>query len=73
MAFLHQLKSSQQKTKKQTVQLTELNGQKTPGQATTAKQAKKRQASPPEYDIGSGLSQCGFKRHTDIMTSRLVL
>ena len=42
------------------------NGQKTPGQATTAKQAKKRQASPPEYDIESGLIQsdaiCTFLR-----------
>ena len=32
---------------------------KTPCQATTAKQAKKRRASPPEYDIGSGLGQSG--------------
>ena len=37
------------------------NGQKTPCQATTAKQAKKRRASPPEYDIGSGLGQSGQK------------
>ena len=30
---------------------------KTPCRATTAKQAKKCQASPPEYDIGSGPGQ----------------
>ena len=34
----------------------QLNGQK-----TTAKHAKKRRASPSEYDIGSGLGQSGQK------------
>ena len=45
------------------------NGQKTPGRATTAKQAKKRRASPPDYDIGSGLGQSALGSNLGDITS----
>ena len=45
------------------------NGQKMPCRAITAKQAKKRRASPPDYDIGSGLGQSGLGSNLGDITS----